>query len=316
MNKTAKLACLLIGLLPSLASAQGTVRWIVPFPPGGVADITARILSAQLGPAIGQTIIVESRAGQGGMLGATVVAKGPADGNMLLIAGQSIPTGPSLYKNLQFSPFKDLAPIAQVGATPNVLIVSSNSPYKSVKELIDAAKANPGKLNYASVGNGSLQQLGAELFKRDTGVQVVHVPFKGGPELANAVASGTVDFSIDNLTSALGLLKGGRVRPLAFATRDREQAFPDVPTLAEVGYPNVLVHTWMGTWTTGGTAPERVAQLERELRRLIARPDVGAAIQKAGLKITNLGTQDFTRVIQDEHAQWDKILKSAGIFPE
>lgn len=303
--------------LPASAGFTGKiVRWIVPFPPGGVADITARILSAQLGPAIGQSIVVENRAGAGGMIGAEVVAKGTPDGNLLLIAGQSVPTAPSLYKNLSFSPFRDLAAIAQVGATPNLLLVGANHPTKSVKDLVDMARANPGKLNYGSVGAGSLQQLGAELFKRDTGVAVVHVPYKGSAELSAALITGTVDFSFDNLTGSQSHLQSGRLRPLAFATREREPAFPNVPTMIESGYPNFLVSTWMGTWTTGGSPPERVAQFEREIRRIIALPDTTAAIQKTGLKISNLGSRDLARIVEEEAAQWDRILKAAGIQPQ
>jgi tripartite-type tricarboxylate transporter receptor subunit TctC len=292
------------------------VRWIVPFPPGGVADILARIISAQLGPALGQTVVVENRSGAGGMIGAEVVAKGTPDGSLLLIAGQTIPTGPSLYKNLPFSPFRDLAPIAQVGSTPNVLVVGADHPAKSVKDLVEMAKANPGKLNYASVGNGSLQQLGAELFKRDAGVSVVHVPFKGGPELVAVTITGTVDFSFDNLTSAQSAIQSGKLRALAFATREREPAFPTVPTMIESGYPNFLVSTWMGTWTTGGSPPERVARLENEIRRIISMPETAIAIQKTGVRISNLGSRDLGRIVEEDAALWDRILKAAGIRPE
>ena len=297
-------------------SSEKAVRWIVPFPPGGIADILARIISAQLSPALGQTVVVENRAGAGGMIGAEIVAKGTPDGNLLVIAGQTIPTGPSLSKNLAFSPFRDLAPLVQVGSTPNVLVVGADHPAKSVKDLVDMAHANPGKLNYASVGNGSLQQLGAELFKRDTGIQVVHVPFKGGPELVAVTITGTVDFSFDNLTSAQSALLGGRLRALAFSTREREPAFPNVPTMIESGYPNFLVSTWMGTWTTGGTPPERVARLEGEIRKIVSQPGTIAAIQKTGVRVSNLGSRDLARIVDDEAAQWDRILKAAGILPQ
>ncbi len=306
-------------LCPALAWSQassGVLRWIVPFPPGGVTDLSARIIAPQLSNAIGQPVVVENRAGAGGMIGAALVAKGAPDGNMLMIAGQTVPTGPSLYKDLSFSPFKDLLPLAQVGATPNVLVVSSNHPAKTVKDLVDMAKANPGKLNYASVGAGSLQQLGAELFKRDAGINVVHVPFKGAGDLAQAVISQTVDFSIDNLTSSHTYINSGRMRALAFATKEREPAYPNVPTMGEAGYPNVLVHTWIGIWTTGGSPAERTAQLERELHRIIALPDTTAAIQKTGVKVSNLSGRELGKIVEEEAAQWDKILKAAGIYPQ
>ena len=311
------LCAALLAAAPAIAFAQAKpLRWIVPFPPGGVADITARILSQQLSPAIGQPIVIEHRTGAGGIIGAGAVAKGPPDGNMLLIAGQSVPTAPSLYKDLTFNPFKDLAPVVQIGATPNLLVVGASHPARTVRELVDMAKAQPGKLNYATVGRGSLQQLGGELFKRDSGIQVVQVPFKGGQDLVLAVVSGTVDFALDNMTTALSHLKSGKLRPLAIAMRERDPMFPDLPTMAEAGYPNVLVTTWQAVWTTAGTPPERVAQFERELRRILTQPDTIAQIQKTGLKVSNVPGKEFARMLEEEHALWDKVLKAAGIQPE
>ncbi len=238
-----------------------TIRWIVPFPPGGIADTLARLISAKLSPALGQTIVVENRAGAGGMIGAELVAKGPPDGSMFVIAGTTIPTGPLLYKNLAFNPVKDLQPIMQVGYTANMLVMSQSHPVNSVKELIEEGRRHPGKLNYATVGRGSLQQLAAVQFMRDTGTKFTEISYKGGGDNTLAIIARDVDFQFDNMVSSMPLIRAGKMKALAVTTREREPLLPNVPTMVELGFPDFIFQTWNGVWTTGGHAGRHAGAL-------------------------------------------------------
>ncbi|OFZ72716.1 MAG: hypothetical protein A2W04_03650, partial [Betaproteobacteria bacterium RBG_16_64_9] len=267
-------------------------------------------------PLLGQAIVVENRAGAGGMIAAGVVAKGPADGSMLLIAGQIIPTAPSLYRNLPFDPLRDLAPVAQVGAAAQVLVVAPNHAAKSVKDLVQMARRSPGKLNYASTGNGSVLQLSAEMFKIETKTFILQIPYRGSPEAVTAVMTGEVDFLFDNMVASLPQIKGGKLRALAVTSRQRDPAIPNVPTMVESGFPEFVLATWNGVWTTGGTPSPVVARLETELRKVIAMPEVVASINKTGVKVTNLGSRELAKIIQDEAAHWAGVLKYAGVKPQ
>lgn len=293
-----------------------TIRWIVPFPPGGITDVLARLISVHLQPLLGQTIVVENRVGAGGMIAAGVVAKGPPDGSLLLIAGQIIPTAPSLYKKLPFDPLRDLAPVVQVGSAAQVLVVAPNHPAKSVKDLVQMARRSPGRLNYASTGNGSVLQLSAEMFKRETKTFIVQIPYRGSPEAVTAVISGEVDFLFDNMVASLPQVQGGKLRALAVTSRERESAIPNVPTMVESGFPDFVIATWNGVWTTGGTPTAAVARLEAELRKVLAMPDVIASINKAGVRVTNLGSRELDKIIRDEAAHWGAVLKFAGVAPQ
>ena len=314
-----KIACALLLVVAGNVWAQApskTIRWIVPFPPGGITDVLSRLISVHLQPLLGQTIVVENRVGAGGMIAAGVVAKGPPDGSMLLIAGQIIPTAPSLYRNLPFDPLRDLAPVAQVGAAAQVLVVAPNHAAKSVKDLVQMARRSPGKLNYASTGNGSVLQLSAEMFKIETKTFILQIPYRGSPEAVTAVMTGEVDFLFDNMVASLPQIKGGKLRALAVTSRQRDPAIPNVPTMVESGFPDFVLATWNGVWTTGGTPPAVVARLETELRKVIAMPEVVASINKTGVKVTNLGSRELAKIIQDEAAHWAGVLKYAGVKPQ
>jgi tripartite-type tricarboxylate transporter receptor subunit TctC len=295
---------------------QKTIRWIVPFPPGGITDVLARLISPRLQPLLGQTIVVENRVGAGGMIAADLVAKGPHDGSMLLIAGQIIPTAPSLYRKLPFDPLRELAPVAQVGSAAQVLVVAPNHAAKSVKDLVQMARRSPGKLNYASTGNGSVLQLSAEMFKMETKTFIVQIPYRGSPEAVTAVMGGDVDFLFDNMVASLPQIQGGKLRALAVTSRERDPAIPGVPTMAEAGYPDFVIATWNGIWTTGGTPAAVVARLESELRKVMAMPEVVASINKTGVRVTNLGSRELARIIKDEATHWAAVLKYAGVQPQ
>jgi len=293
-----------------------TIRWIVPFPPGGITDVLARLISVRMQTGLGQPIVVENRPGAGGMIGAEIVAKGTPDGSLLFIGGTIVPTAPSLYRKLNFDPLHDLAPVAHVGYSANVLVVAAGHPAKNVKELVDMARSKPGRLNYASIGNGSLLQLAAEELNRDAGVNIVQVPYKGGAEMVAAVITGQVDLSFDNMVQVLPQIKAGKMRALAVTTRTRDRALPDVPTMIESGFKDFEISTWTGVWTTGGTPGETVSRLEGAMRKVLASPEFVAAIQKTGVTITNLGSRDLAKIVVEEAVRWDKVLKFAGVKPE
>jgi len=300
----------------AFAQAGKPIRWIVPFPPGGITDVLARVVAVRMQPGIGVPIIVENRPGAGGMLGAEIVAKGTPDGSLLFIGGVIVPTAPSLYAKLSFNPLKDLAPIAHVGYSSNVLVVAADHPAKSVADLVAMARSRPGQLNYASIGNGSVLQLAAEQLKRDSGTNIVQVPYKGGAEMIAAVITRQVDFDFDNAVQVLPQIKGGKMRALAVTSRERDPLLPDVPTMIESGYKDFDITTWTGVWTTGGTPPATVARLESEMRKVLASAEFAAAIQKTGVIITNLSSRDLAKIVETEAVRWDKILKFAGVKPE
>jgi tripartite-type tricarboxylate transporter receptor subunit TctC len=313
-----RIVCVLLLMGAGSVAAQApakTIRWIVPFPPGGITDVLARLISVHLQPALGQPIVVENRVGAGGMIAAELVAKGPADGSLLLIAGQIIPTAPSLYKHLPFDALRDLAPVVQVGSAAQVLVVAANHPASSVKDLVQAARRSPGRLNYASTGNGSVLQLSAEMFKRETRTFIVQIPYRGSPEALAAVMTRQVDFMFDNMVASLPQIRGGKIRALAVTTRERDPAIPDVPTMIESGFPEFLITTWNGIWTTAGTPPAVTARLESELRKVLAMPELAALIQKAGVRVTNLGSVELAKIIREEAAHWEGVLKFAGVNP-
>ena len=317
------LLCKIVCATLLLAAANGwaqapskPIRWIVPFSPGGITDVLARVISVQLQPGLGQSVVVENRVGAGGMIAAEIVAKGPADGSLLLIGGPIIPTAPSLYKSLPFDPLRDLAPVAQIGSAANVLVVAPEHPARSVKDLVDMARRSPGKLNYASTGNGSVLQLSAEMFKRDTRTFIVQIPYRGSPEAVTSVLSGQVDFLFDNMVVSLPQIQGGKLRALAVTSRERDPSVPGVPTMLEAGFPDFVIATWNGIWTTGGTPAAQVGRLEAEVRKVLAMPDVVAMINKTGVRVNYLGSADLAKIIKDEAAHWAGVLKFAGVNPE
>ncbi len=301
---------------PAFAQAGKSIRWIVPFPPGGITDVLARVSAVRMQPGIGVPIVVENRPGAGGMLGAEIVAKGTPDGSLLFIGGVIVPTAPSLYAHLSFNPLKDLAPVAHVGYSANVLVVSANHPARSVADLVAMARSKPGQLNYASIGNGSVLQLAAEQLKRDSGTDIVQVPYKGGAEMIAAVVTRQVDFDFDNAVQVLPQIKAGKMRALAVTSRQRDPSLPDVPTMIESGYKDFDITTWTGVWTTAGTPGAAVARLESEMRKVLASPEFAATAQKSGVIVTNLSSHELGKIVASEAVRWAKILKYAGVKPE
>jgi tripartite-type tricarboxylate transporter receptor subunit TctC len=303
-------------LAPSISSGQSypskPIRLIVTFPPGGITDFTARALGPRLSEALGQPVVIENKTGSGGNIGTDFVAKAPPDGHTLLIAAPPNAINVSLYKTLPFDTRKDLAPVALVGSGANVLVVSAKTPVNSVRELVEHARSNPGKLNFASNGNGTSVHLSGELLKYYGKFDAVHVPFRGAPAAMAALLAGDVDFMFDALSISAPQIKAGKIRLLAVTSRERSPMFPEAPTLIESGFPEFEVSGWTGVMTTGGTPAAVVARLEAELRTILSDRELIAAFEKPGMTASFAGARDFARFLEEEINRWAIAVKHSG----
>jgi len=288
------------------------IRFVVTFPPGGITDFTARALAPRLGDALGQPVIVENRTGSGGNIGTDFVAKSAPDGHTLLVAAPPNAINVSLYKALPFDTKKDLAPVALVGSGANVLVVSAKTPVASVRGLIERARRNPGKLNFASNGNGTSIHLSGELLKYYGKFDAVHVPFRGAPAAMTALLAGDVDFMFDALSISAPQIRAGRIRLLAVTSRERSAMFPDAPTLIESGFSEFEVSGWTGVMTTGGTPQAVIARLEAELRRILSDRELIAAFEKPGMTASFAGAREFARFLDEEIKRWAVAVKHSG----
>jgi len=292
------------------------VRMVVPFAPGGGSDIVARLVSAKLTEALGQTVVVDNRAGASANLGAAVVAKAAPDGYTLLLANANYTINPSLFKTLPFDPVKEFAPVAQIANAANVLAVHPSIPAKSVRELIAFAKAHPGQLNFASPGNGTSSHLAGELFRQLAKIEVTHIPYKGATPAVTDLIAGQVSFTIVSTLSVLPYAKQGRLRMLAVTTAKRAGALPDLPTMAEAGLPGFEVANWFGVIATGGTPRGIVDRLNAELVRIGRMPDIAEKLAAQGADPATGTPEDFERFIQAEIKKWATVVRGAGIHPE
>ncbi len=309
---TAAIAALLFSTAALGQYPSKPIRLVVTFPPGGITDFTARALAPRLGEALGQPVIVENRTGSGGNIGTDFVAKAPPDGHTLLIAAPPNAISVSLYKTLPFDTRKDLAPVALVGSGVNVLVISAKTPLNSVRELVEHAHSNPGKLNFASNGNGTSIHLSGELLKYYGKFDAVHVPFRGAPAAMAALLAGDVDFMFDALSISAPQIRAGKIRLLAVTSRTRSPMFPDAPTLVESGFPEFEVSGWTGVMTTGGTPQAVVARLEAELRRILSDRELIAAFEKPGMTASFAGARDFARFLDEEINRWAIAVKHSG----
>src|SRR5512140_594715 len=265
MKALFRLAACVLALCCSAAIGQGfpskPLRLIVPYPPGGSADVLARVVSARLATALGQPVVVDNKPGAGGILGADIVAKAPADGHTLLFANTSIASNPSLYKTLPYDTARAFVPVVHLVNVPNLLLVAEDVKARNVAELIALAKAQPGALNYASAGNGTFPHLAIELFKLEAGVSITHVPYKGAAPALAALLAKEVQVLSNDLLNAVPYVKAGKVRALAITGQVRSPVMPDVPTMAEAGLKNYVAVGWQGIMTTAGTPSATIARL-------------------------------------------------------
>jgi len=290
------------------------IRLVVPYPPGGPLDIMARAIGQKLTEAWHQPVVVDNRAGAGGNIGADLVAKSPADGYTLLMGAVATHAiNPTLYAKIPYDPVKDFAPVALVAQVPNILVVNPAVPAKSVKELVELARAKPGYLNFGSGSTGSTGHLAGELFKTMAGVQMVHIPYKGGaPAMADLLA-GQVQLMFDNLANALPNVRAGRLRALAVTTLARSPAMPDLPTMAESGLPGFDLTTWFGLMVPAGTPPEIVVKLNAEIVRALNAKDMRERLEKMGAEPpANNTPEHFAAFIRAEAGKYAKVVKDSG----
>ena len=306
--------CLLAAPL-ALAQAYPTkpVKLIVPFPPGGPTDIVGRFVATKLSEALGQQFVVENRAGAGGTVGSEVASQASADGYTLLYGSTStLAMAPSLYRKLAYDPRKSFAPISLVSSGPMLVAVNASVPANTLAELIALAKDKPGSLNYASAGNATPPHLAAEMFKSMAGVNLVHVPYKGGGPALQAVTAGEVQILFEGLVTLLPQIKSGRLRALAISAAVRDPALPDVPTSAEAGLPAFQVNFWSGLVAPAGTPPEVVATLNAALRQVLAGGDAKATLTRFGLAPAGNTPPEFSRFIDSEILRWERVIQASG----
>jgi tripartite-type tricarboxylate transporter receptor subunit TctC len=307
-----------LGVLAALAPARAQypekqITMVVCFPAGGGTDIAARLVNVPLGEALGKPIVIENRGGAGGNIGIAAVKRLPADGYTLLVCSSAFVVNPSLYAQAAYDPLKDFIPLMVMGASPNVFVVPAQSPIKSMKEFIDKAKANPGKMNWTSPGAGTTPQLAGELLKLRTGIDMQHIPFPGAGPATNAVLAGTVDLYTANIGSVQGLIDGGKVRPIAVTATKRWAPLPDVPTLEEIGVKDAASDTFQGVYVLAGTPQPVVDRLAKELATILAKPDVQEKFAKIGLPVVAEGPDAFRKRVEREVPMFKEIIDKAGL---
>ena len=312
------LACALhAGAVLAQAYPSKPVRMIVGFPPGGGTDVVARVIAQKLTEWWGQAVTVENRAGATGTIGADSVAKSAPDGYTLLMGHvNSHGIAPNLFAKLPYDPIKDFAAVAYVGYVPNVLAVHPSVPAKSVKELVALLKANPGKYNYASSGNGSTQHLAGELFKQLTGTQIVHVPYKGSGDAIKDLLAGVVAMNFDTMPPVLPHIQAGKLRGLAISTPKRLSQLPDVPTFAEEGITGFDVANWYGVMAPGGTPREIVAKMNTDINKAMQVPEVRARLESVGTQLNEQSAAQFEAYMKAEVAKYAKLIKDIGVKVE
>jgi tripartite-type tricarboxylate transporter receptor subunit TctC len=318
------LARLLTGLAlllwPALAAAQDfpgkSIRLIVPFPPGGPNDIIARIVGQRMSELMKQPVVIDNRAGQAGVLGTDAVAKANPDGyTIAIVSASSLAINPTLEK-VPYDVARDLAPVTLVVTVPEMLVVASNIPAKNMAELVALAKAQPGKLNFASAGVGGLPHLAGELFKLTAKIDIVHVPYRGAAPAINDLLGQQVQMTFLDLPVLLPHIKAGTLRPIALGARQRAPTAPDVPTTAEVGMPDLLIENWYGMIAPAKTPDHIVAALNRFANEAMADPAVKQRLADQGLTVAGDTPEHFRGFIDSEIRKWEKVISDAGVSIE
>jgi len=309
-----------LSIASGLAGAQNypnqTVRMIVPLTTGSGADIAGRVVAKSLTDTWKQSVIVDNRPGAGGLIGTGVVVNSPPDGYTLLVQSASYAANPAIYKKLPYDPLKSLVDVAILGQTPYVMITAADGPYQSIRDLIIAAKAKPGEITFASAGIGSSTHLAAEYFNQMMGIKLIHVPYKGSPEAIQDTMSGRTAFYMAPLDTAIGQLKGGKLRALGVTSKTRNAAVPDIPSIAEQGYSNFEIALWFGLWAPAGTPIAIVNKINKDVNQAMLDPEVKNAYETKGIKATPMSPQEFAKFVRDEMAKYAKIAKDANIEPQ
>ena len=293
------------------------LRLMVPFPPGGSTDIVARIVAQKMGERLGQSIVIENRGGAGGTIGTALVAKAAPDGYNLTVASTSTHVvAPSVYARLDYDPVKDFAPVGLMAVSPYLLVVHPAVPAKTLQELVALAKKQPGKLNYASAGVGSTTHLSMEMLKAVSGTYMLHIPYNGNGPAGTATVAGQVEMLFGSLPALLGHAKGGRVRAIAVGTLKRSPSLPEVPTVAESGYPGFDASLWLAIMAPAGTPQPVLDRLNKELVAVVSAADTREALDKAGAEPLTGTPADLAAMIRDGVPKYAKIVKTAGVKAE
>ena len=310
-------AALLFAATSTCAGAQDyptrTIRLIVPLTAGSGADIAGRIIAKFLTEAWHQPVVVENRPGAGGLIGTQVVAKSEPDGYTLLVQSASHAANSAIYKNLPYDPLKDLIDVARLGVTPYVMVTAPNGPHKTVKSLVEAAKANPGNIPFASAGVGSSTHLAAEYIVDVAGIKMLHVPYRGSPEAIQDTIAGRTAFYMAPINTAVGLVNEGRLAALGLSTRRRAEVMPNVVPLAEQGFADYDVSLWFGMWAPAGTPPSIVQKLNSSVASALQNPDVVEQFGKLGISPLAMKPDEFASFVRSEIAIYQRIVKQAGI---
>ena len=312
-------ALLLAGTLIATTAAQEgypgkPIKLIVPFPPAGGTDVLSRAIAQSIATSNKWTIVVENRPGAGGNIGLEAAAKSPPDGYTIAM-GQTanLAVNPALYAKMPFDPLKDFAPIALVSSQPLVLVVGAQSRYKSLKDVVDAAKAKPGALNMGSAGNGTIGHIGGELFQRRAGVKLAHIPYKGAGPVVTDLMGGSVDLFFANTQSVAGQVAGGKLRAIAVTSPKRLEILPDVPTIAEQGYPGFEAATWSGLVAPAGTPKPIIDRLNAEVVKTLNSPETKQKLREDGSTPLGGTPQQFADFLKAEHAKWGAVVRDANI---
>ena len=310
-------AAIVAALAPTAAIAQGfpskPIKVVVPFPPGAFNDTLGRTLAQEFSKGFAPGSQVDNKPGAGTVIGTDFVAKSVADGHTILVVAFPFALLNSLHAHAKIDVTRDFAALAWVGSTPNLLVVNPNSPYKSVRDLLAAAKADPGKIPYASTGNGTSNHLSMELFKVMSGTNLTHIPYKGSAPAVTDLIGGQVQALFDNVPNVIQHVKAGRLRALAITTAKRAAAMPEIPTVDEAGVPGYQVSVWFGVVAPSATPKDVVARLNAEINRVIGLPEVKERFSQSGIEIVGGSPEVFDRQIREQVATWGKVVKEANI---
>ena len=292
------------------------LRFVVPFTPGGSNDIFARVIGQRLSEAMGQPVLIDNRPGAGGLLGAEIVAKAPPDGYNLMIHSTSFTTNVAIQPKVAFDPVRDIAPITKLGEGSLLMAVNVNSPIRTMQDLLAAARARPGTLNYGSSGSGGVNHLATEVLNRMAKIDTVHIPYKGiGPAVTDLLG-GQIQILLSGIPNVMPQVKAGKLRPLAVSTAKRSAFLPEVPTIAESGVPGYSVVLWWGLFAPGGTPRPIIARLNQEVGKILLSTEMRERLAAEGAEPTPTSPEEFAALVREEIQFWRKVAREAGIKPE
>jgi tripartite-type tricarboxylate transporter receptor subunit TctC len=292
------------------------IRFIIPLTPGSGADIAGRIVAQRMNADWKQPVVVENRPGAGGQIGTSAVIKSDPDGYTLLVQSSSHAANPAIYKTLPYDPLKDTIDVAILGKTPYVMVSAANGPFNNLKKLIEAAKAKPGEIPFASAGIGTSTHLAAEYFVELAGLKMIHVPFKGSPDAMQDVLGGRIAFYMAPINAGMNLVKDGKLAALGVSTKARAEVLPEVPTLAEQGLKDYDMTLWFGLWAPAGTPAAVVHKLNAEVNSIVQQPEVREQFAKLGIQPTPMRPEEFAKFVRSEIEVYRRIVKQANIQPQ